>query len=216
MNTSRRAFTLVEILIVLAVIGILAAIILPAFASVRGKARQTSCASNLRQLGMAMTQYTADYDQYPRGLDPADQQTPDIWVGQKAAEGVDFGEIKLLPDVLNPYVKTRQIWRCAADSGFDVQEITGTAMDARPTCFDKYGMSYFYRTELTLLNLAEERLPHPAETNVLSDGDGTWHGSKLWEGRRYNILYADGHVKNVGVDAFYAAWNTPVREGVAP
>src|SRR5262245_43773472 len=63
---SRRAFTLIELLVVIAIIAILAAILFPVFAQAREKARQTTCLSNLKQLGMGMMQYTQDYDEnYP-------------------------------------------------------------------------------------------------------------------------------------------------------
>ena len=59
-------FTLIELLIVIAIIAILAAILFPVFAQAREKARQTSCVSNLRQLGMAMMMYVQDNDDtYP-------------------------------------------------------------------------------------------------------------------------------------------------------
>lgn len=57
-----RGFTLIELLVVIAIIAILAAILFPVFASAREKARQTTCASNLKQLGLAFLQYTIDND----------------------------------------------------------------------------------------------------------------------------------------------------------
>ncbi len=60
------AFTLVELLVVIAVIGILAALIFPALGRVKDTAHTTQCASNLRQMGLAMTMYFADnHDHYP-------------------------------------------------------------------------------------------------------------------------------------------------------
>jgi prepilin-type N-terminal cleavage/methylation domain-containing protein/prepilin-type processing-associated H-X9-DG protein len=59
-------FTLIELLVVIAIIAILAAILFPVFASAREKARQTTCTSNLKQIGLAFTQYMQDYDEvYP-------------------------------------------------------------------------------------------------------------------------------------------------------
>src|SRR5439155_4360619 len=59
-------FTLIELLVVIAIIAILAAILFPVFAQAREKARQSACASNCKQIGLAVMMYAEDYDQsYP-------------------------------------------------------------------------------------------------------------------------------------------------------
>jgi prepilin-type N-terminal cleavage/methylation domain-containing protein/prepilin-type processing-associated H-X9-DG protein len=64
----KQGFTLIELLVVIAIIAILAAILFPVFQSVRENARAITCESNLKQIGLAMTQYTQDSDEsFPRG-----------------------------------------------------------------------------------------------------------------------------------------------------
>jgi len=59
----RGGFTLIELLVVIAIIAILAAILFPVFARAREKARMISCLSNMKQVGIALTMYTQDYDE---------------------------------------------------------------------------------------------------------------------------------------------------------
>jgi len=89
-------FTLIELLVVIAIIAILAAILFPVFAKAREKARQITCASNLKQLGLAFTQYTQDYDEHFTHGDP--WGTAQGWAGQ-----------------IYPYVKSGGAFSCPDD-----------------------------------------------------------------------------------------------------
>jgi prepilin-type N-terminal cleavage/methylation domain-containing protein/prepilin-type processing-associated H-X9-DG protein len=94
---TRRAFTLIELLVVIAIIAILAAILFPVFAQAREKARQTSCLSNQKQLGLGVMMYAQDYDEtYPMTANYAEPTvTRTLWSDQVA-----------------PYLKNRDIFKC--------------------------------------------------------------------------------------------------------
>lgn len=77
-NGKSKAFTLLELLIVIAIISILTAILFPVIGKVRRSARRTACLSNVRQIGTAIGMYTVDYDgAYPNTGDPY------LWVGKR-------------------------------------------------------------------------------------------------------------------------------------
>lgn len=79
----RYGFTLVEMLIVLAIVLLLAALLFPAFAQVREKGRQSSCTGNLHQLGLALSTYSIDYDeQFPTSALSSADTTNIAWAGQ--------------------------------------------------------------------------------------------------------------------------------------
>jgi prepilin-type N-terminal cleavage/methylation domain-containing protein len=75
---AHSAFTLIELLVVIAIIAILAAILFPVFAQAREKARQATCLSNCKQIGLATMQYNQDYDE----TFPIAWGTGSTWIGE--------------------------------------------------------------------------------------------------------------------------------------
>jgi prepilin-type N-terminal cleavage/methylation domain-containing protein/prepilin-type processing-associated H-X9-DG protein len=111
------AFTLIELLVVIAIIAILAAILFPVFAQAREKARQTSCLSNMKQMGLGVMMYIQDYDEtYPTAYFHRAFNPP--------AGGV-AGGYEHWSGLINPYVKNFQMYICPSDP------LRGHA----PTCF---------------------------------------------------------------------------------
>lgn len=102
-DARRRAFTLIELLVVIAIIAILAAILFPVFAKAREKARQTSCASNLKQLNLAVLQYNQDYDEKMPNASIFDS-THGSWEAYSWKEQI------------YSYVKSRQVYVCPSNS----------------------------------------------------------------------------------------------------
>jgi prepilin-type N-terminal cleavage/methylation domain-containing protein len=104
----RFAFTLIELLVVIAIIAILAAILFPVFSQAREKARQTTCLSNEKQIGMAILQYVQDYDEaMPSGVVNAPYtQNP----GPTTGYGMGWaGQVFA-------YAKSKEIFRCPDDN----------------------------------------------------------------------------------------------------
>lgn len=122
-HSHTKGFTLIELLVVIAIIAILAAILFPVFAKVREKARQVSCLSNEKQMGLAFIQYSQDNDEtlptngtgginpwYFRGCG---------WAGQ-----------------VYPYLKSTGVFHCPDDSTAPVSEVTnGTPDTAVPISY---------------------------------------------------------------------------------
>ncbi len=121
-----RGFTLIELLVVIAIIAILAAILFPVFARAREKARQSSCLSNIKQLGLGMLMYTQDYDEVlPAGRYIAGGAAGPVndsgvmhrgWVWARSpADRAAIPSGVLCLHILEPYIKNRQIWLCSSD-----------------------------------------------------------------------------------------------------
>ena len=116
--TRRAGFTLIELLVVIAIIAILAAILFPVFAQAREKARQTSCLSNLKQMGTGMMMYVQDYDET---LPRQDYCSTDLLPGPSmnlAASGCMPPNAERRVNHFKwwywiyPYVKNTDIFRC--------------------------------------------------------------------------------------------------------
>jgi prepilin-type N-terminal cleavage/methylation domain-containing protein/prepilin-type processing-associated H-X9-DG protein len=186
--TKRIGFTLIELLVVIAIIAILAAILFPVFAKAREKARQSSCLSNVRQMGTAFMAYAQDFD----------ERLPATVMWDPAWNGVSW------PAAISPYIKNTQIFKCP--SGPSVQSTAATVplADGWWTGWGTtYQVHYLMTTGVGKVSLGQ--LTVPAETVLVSDGnwadgDGAAGlssrvGLALRHNEGVNTAYCDGHSK---------------------
>ncbi|MCS7186725.1 MAG: DUF1559 domain-containing protein [Armatimonadota bacterium] len=106
----RRGFTLIELLVVIAIIAILAAILFPVFSQAREKARQASCISSLKQIGLGLLQYLQDYDE----RFPPEERIWNQFSSRPSCQWAATAANPFLrwPVLINPYVRNRQVYEC--------------------------------------------------------------------------------------------------------
>jgi len=167
-----RAFTLIEMLVVILIISVLAALLLPALISARERGRTASCQSNLHQLGLAFQIYTNDFD----GLLPVSHILPDVHWRNQLHPYVPAAKLGVCPsaksEVLDPMGWSRG-WYCYA---------MNIDLGARLIS------SFRFPAELILLAEPREALPcsHSPATLTWVASDRHFKGS--------NYLFVDGHV----------------------
>jgi prepilin-type N-terminal cleavage/methylation domain-containing protein len=119
MMSRKKSFTLVELLVTLAIIGILAALLLPALNSSRRRAQQIACVGNLKQIGLALNMYLSDN----RFIMPCCTMKPSD--PPSGEEG-----LPCIVDVLLTYTnKNREIFCCPADPNQEFFKKEGTSYE---------------------------------------------------------------------------------------
>ncbi len=186
----RRGFTLIELLVVIAIIAILAAILFPVFAKAREKARQTSCLSNVKQLGLALLMYSQDYDEALPNHCPG---SGPFWMG-----------------CVMPYIKNSQIFSCPSSPRDTAETQTGLSLPR------SYGFNFAmsmgkvaraaYPSELIIL--ADSQSPDdrndccpgvcyiaPVPRNSCCQTNAPWGHCSNRHNDGLNNCFMDGHAK---------------------
>lgn len=205
----QSAFTLIEILVVLAIITLLAALLFPAFNAVRRAGRTTTCQNNLRQIGIAMQLYQTDYHFYP--------------TFGRSSEWCSWSSN------IAPYVKANEVFTCPeAPEKFFKSGCPKPESEGDVTFAFRGGYS-LNTTESS--RISDLRILMPTQLILVIDGGGDIttppHGSgplsdvdmiSIGVARRHqggaNALFADGHTKWMSLDALKdrSHWTTSGRD----
>ncbi len=187
----RRGFTLIELLVVIAIIAILAAILFPVFARAREKARQTSCLSNLKQIGLGMMMYAQDYNEMFPGTGSYTSPTILMEPGGNMHWAL----------LLQPYVMNTQIFGCPSTSSRSIVSGSDPSTITHPDW--PAGINYAMNQHMNRIALAE--IQRPSALLMLIDSN-----------RNYFRLTTGGHyLSSWGWDRHNDGWNAAMADGSA-
>ena len=216
-HRSRGAFTLLELLVAVSIVAVLVGLLLPALRHAREATRTATCASNLRQIGLAWDAYERSYDTTP---------VPDARVawsfGGAAFVGAERVAVLERSRPINPMLiaavggrwgdsasKFAAVFACPSDIGLARPSATGPVSTGR-TAFETFGTSYRANAGATGLSAVADGRSASA---VILAGDAAWYYADLpkrnpesgttawWHQPRglANIVAADGSVRGIRV-----------------
>jgi prepilin-type N-terminal cleavage/methylation domain-containing protein/prepilin-type processing-associated H-X9-DG protein len=222
-------FTLLELLMTVAIVSVLAALLLAALGSAKGKARRTHCANNLRQLGVALQGFVGEHQAYPLfvNLDFANGGYPEHWHNWiEAIRREGFGSKS------NSMPITDGVWRCPSAQGSNGDTNIWVSYGYNAWGTGSLGLGGHKTPGATSFAppIAENEVRNASEMMAIGDtfNSGiafTRGGSGSRHQGRVVVLFCDGHIESPKLksvfgetnDVALSRWNRdhqPHREGL--
>ena len=199
-SKSWRGFTLVELLVVVAIIAVLTAILFPVFANARLAAQKSACQSNLKQIHGAWTLYFGDYD---------DRLPTQVWGDDNACQDPANANKRLLIAArLEPYVNNRGVHKCLSDA------LPWSTCDTLQGRADSWVGSYGFNNFLNSRQIGEINIPsqtflsydagfylrpwnYKRNFNWTTDSRTALSGFEARHSNQVNTVFVDGHVRTL-------------------